>query len=343
MTATSKSLARALARRIGRPGALIGALGLAIGCSVALAPLCGVAQAAVVDRVVAVVNKEIILQSELDQMALPTYRDPDRESSEGRRKLEVHRRKVLDQLVEKQLVQEQAKEMKLTVSEDDVKRATEEVKRNNGLTDEQFVEALKGQGFTMEAYRKQLRQQILELKVVSQAVRSRVSIADDEIRAFYAQNVRQASGDDVQVHLRVLSFLLPPGAATDQLEARRKQATQVLERARAGEAFEALAKAYGEDPVSKSGGDLGWLARADLPTELREVVAAMDSGDLRGPVRTDKGLQILQLVEKKNADVRPYEEVKEQLRRQLYEQQVEKATQNWLKELRRKAHVDIRL
>lgn len=320
-------------------------------------PLCGVlsavpligasatpaAAATVVDRIVAVVNKDIILLSELDQLAQPTFRDGDLDSPDGRRKYDIHRRKILDQLIEKQLVADQAKEMKLSVTEEEVRRASDEVKRNNNLDDAQFLEALKSQGMTMESYKKQLKQQILELKVISQAVRSHVSISEDEVRAFYAQTVRQAAGDDAKVRLRLLLVPVPEGAQQPQVDAAQRRAQGLLDRARGGEALEALARQIGGDPLNQSGGDLGMMARSDLPPNLREVVSSMDTGDLRGPVRGEKGFLLVQLLERKDADARPLDEVKDKLRRQLYEQQVEKSTQNWLKDLRRKAHVDIRL
>ena len=320
-------------------------------------PLCGVlsvvpligasatpaAAATVVDRIVAVVNKDIILLSELDQLAQPTFRDGDLDSPDGRRKYDIHRRKILDQLIEKQLVADQAKEMKLSVTEEEVRRASDEVKRNNNLDDAQFLEALKSQGMTLESYKKQLKQQILELKVISQAVRSHVSISEDEVRAFYAQTVRQAAGDDAKVRLRLLLVPVPEGAQQPQVDAAQRRAQGLLDRARGGEALEALAKQIGGDPLNQSGGDLGMMARSDLPPNLREVVSSMDTGDLRGPVRGEKGFLLVQLLERKDADARPLDEVKDKLRRQLYEQQVEKSTQNWLKDLRRKAHVDIRL
>ncbi len=313
----------------------------------ALCLLCFLSPAAraaeVVDKVVAVVNDEIILLSELNQLAVPTFREGDIDTPDGKRKFEAHQRKVLDQMVEKQLIQQQAKELKVTVTEEEVRRAIEEVKKNNGLDDQQFTDALKQQGFGMDAYRKQLKQQLLELKVVNQAVRSRVSISDDEVRAYYAQTARQATGDELQVHLRQIMILLPPAASEADVEGRRKLALQVVEQARGGGDFEALARKFGQDAASKSGGDLGWLARGDLPNELREVVSSMEASDVRGPVKTDRGFHIIQLVEKKEGGVRPFDEVKEQVRRQLYEQQVDKGVQSWIKELRRKAHVEVRL
>jgi peptidyl-prolyl cis-trans isomerase SurA len=240
-------------------------------------------------------------------------------------------------------VAQQAKEMKLHATEEEVRRAIEEVKKNNGLDDAGFIEALRGQGFTLESYKKQIRQQLVEFKVINQAVRARVNIAEDELRAYYAQNVRQATGDDLQVHLRQIFLALPKDAPQAEIEARRKVALQIIDQVRGGEEFEKVARARGEDPLAKGGGDLGWVARGDLPNELRELVSGMDPGDVRGPVRSERGLHILQLVEKKAGSVRPYEEVKEQLRRQLYEQQVEKQLVSWTKELRRRAHVEIKL
>lgn len=299
----------------------------------------GGAGAALVDRVVAVVNEDIILESELDQVALPTFREPvDPDSAEGKRKLQQHRKRMLDQMVEKQLVQQQGKELKIHVSADEVTKAIEEVKKNNGLDDATFTEALKQQGFSMESYRKQLRQELMALKVINQTVRSRVTVADDEVRAQYAQTARQASGDEQQVHLKQVLVPVPRGAGAQVLEERRRVAVKVVEDARGGQAMDELARGKGLE-----GGDLGWLARGDLPQELREVVVAMDNGDVRGPIQTERGFHVLQLVDKKEGAVKPFEEVKEQLRRQIYDQQVEKGIQSWTKELRRRAHVEIRL
>ncbi|HEY1587381.1 MAG TPA: peptidylprolyl isomerase, partial [Polyangia bacterium] len=117
-----------------------------------------------------------------------------------------------------------------------------------------------------------------------------------------------------------------------------------LELARGGTSFAELAKQYSDDDGTKtSGGDLGWVGKGVLVDALDDAMAQMEPGDLRGPIRTDRGWVVLQLVERKSGDLKPYEEIKEQLRKQLYDQQVEKAQQSWLKELRKKAHVEVRL
>jgi parvulin-like peptidyl-prolyl isomerase len=311
---------------------------------VLVAALASVAPAAkLVDRVVAVVNDEIITESELDQMAAPYLRG-DPESADGKKAWEEAKHKALDQMIEMRLVLDQAKELKLSVTTEEVERAIEEVKRQNKIEDDNaFAEALKSQGFSMEAYRKNLRKQILQLKVLNTAVRARVNVSDDEVRAFYQQNERQMAGEKT-AHLRQILVAVAQDAPVAEVEAKRKTATKLLEQARAGRSFVELAKASSDDDLTKAeGGDLGWLGHGVLVEPLEEVVAGMDPGDLRGPIRTSRGFHLLQLVERKAGDLKPFDEVKEQLRRQLYEQQVDKATQSWIRELRKKAHVDVRL
>jgi parvulin-like peptidyl-prolyl isomerase len=298
----------------------------------------------VVERVVAVINDEIVLDSELEQYALPLMRgNVDPASAEGKKLLDEAKHKALDAMIDDRLVMQQATELKLSVTAEEVERAIEEVKRQNKLDDATFVEALKGQGFTLDAYKKNLRRQILNLKVVNTAVRSRVQVSDDEVKTYYQQNARQLGGDK-QAHIRQILISVPADANPDEVERKKRVAAKVVELARGGTKFEELAKKYSDDDTTKAeGGDAGWVGKGVLVDALEEVIQGMDPGDFRGPIRVGPGWMILQLVERKQGDIRPLDEVKEQLRKTLYDQQVEKATTSWLKELRKKAHVDIRL
>jgi parvulin-like peptidyl-prolyl isomerase len=296
----------------------------------------------VIERVVAVVNDEIILQSELEQFAAPQYRGPDPETPEGKKAWDETKRKALDVMIDGKLVTQQASELKLSVGSDEVDRAIQQVKEQNKLDDNTFVEALKQQGFTLESYRKTLRKQILEMKVVNTAVRSRVAVSDDEVKAYYRQSERSTSADR-QSHLKQILVMVPDRASDADVDAKKKVAAKVVELSRSGQKFDELAKQYSDDAATKgSGGDLGWVGKGVLVDALDEAMSSMEPGDVRGPIRTEKGWVVLQLVERKAGDLKPYEEIKEQLRRQLYDQQVEKAQQSWIRELRKKAHVDVR-
>jgi parvulin-like peptidyl-prolyl isomerase len=319
----------------------VGYLSAALAALVALAPRAGLASH-VIERVVAVVNDDIILDSELEQFVGPQYRGPDPGTPEGKKAWDEAKRKALDALIDGRLVQQQAAELKLSVTPEEVDRAVEQIKTQNHLEDSQFAEALKAQGFTMESYRKTLRKQILELKVVNTAVRARVAVGDDEVRAAYKQSERSMAGDR-QSHLRQILVAVPERASAEDVERKRRVAQKVMELAHAGTSFTELAKQYSDDAATKaSGGDLGLVGKGVLVETLDEAVASMETGDLRGPLRTERGWIVLQLVERKAADMKPFEEVKEQLRKQLYDEQVEKAQQSWFKELRKKAHIDVR-
>jgi peptidyl-prolyl cis-trans isomerase SurA len=309
---------------------------------VALAPAARAGR--VIERVAAVVNDEIILDSEVEQLAAPMMRGPiDRDNADGKKAWDEAKHKALDQMIDSRLVLQQAHDLKLSVTNEEVDRAVDEVKRQNKLDDATFVEALKGQGFSLESYRKNLRKQILELKVLNTAVRSRVSVSDDDVRTYYKQNERQLAGEKT-AHLRQILIAVAADAPPAEVERKRQRAAQLITEARGGRPFVELARAYSDDASTKDdGGDLGWLGHGVLVQPLEEVVAGMDDGDLRGPIRSARGWHVLQLVERKAGDLRPFDEVKEQLRKTLYDQQVEKTSQQWIHELRKKAHIDVRL
>jgi peptidyl-prolyl cis-trans isomerase SurA len=302
-----------------------------------------VARAArVVERVVAVINDEIILETELEQYAAPQYRGPDPDTADGKKQWEELKRKALDGMIDSKLVTQQAVELKLSVTPEEVDRAIQQVKDQNKLDDATFKSALEQQGFTLEGYRKTLKKQILELKVVNTAVRSRVTVSDDEVKTYYKQNEKLVAGDR-QSHLRQILVAVPAGASDADVAGKKRVAAKVVELARSGTSFGELAKQYSDDDGTKtSGGDLGWVGKGVLVDALDEAMAAMEPNDVRGPIRTDRGWVVLQLVERKSGDLKPYEEIKEQLRKQLYDQQVDKAQQSWLRELRKRSHVDIR-
>ena len=305
------------------------------------------ADAVTVERIAAVVNSEVILLSEVkdraSQLGQPT--DDSAGPPEQRRKVQQILRQVVDRMIDDALVVQQGTELKLIPETAEIDRSIEEIRKSNGLTDDKaFRAALVEQGYTMESFRKDMRRQVLRVKVINTAVRSRINISDEEVKAFYEQSARQ-SGGHREAHLRHVLIAVGAKAGDKELDEKRKLAVKVLEQARGGADFAALAKAYSDDAATKTDGDLGWVKEGEgLPEALGEVIFAMDEkNEVRGPIRTDRGFEIVQLLDRREGDVRPFSEVRDQIRQQLYSQQLEKQTQTWLVELRKKAHVDIRL
>ncbi len=302
-------------------------------------------QAAVVERIVAVVNGEIILESQLEErgkaMFAEAKKDPD-PAARKRREASL-RKEVLDHLVDEELLQQQARELKIVVTPQDVDRMIDDVKKRNNLDDTTLVDALAQQGMDLVGYREVVKKQITRLRVLDVAVRARVSVTDEDVRRYYESNLKQL-GADRKVRASHIFLGIPPEATAAEADQIRKRALQLVQRARSGEDFAKLARENSQDTATRSeGGDLGYFGRGMLPPAVEEIVFSMAPGEVRGPVRAERGFHVIKLVDRKDEKARPFEDVKEQIREQLMQQEMEKHTRSWLAEMRRKAHVNIRL
>jgi peptidyl-prolyl cis-trans isomerase SurA len=309
----------------------------------ALAGAPGVARGRVVERVAAVVGDQLVLASEVEDRVGPLLADVNRINDPDKRaaRAAALRREVLERLIDDELILQQAAELKLTISSEQVDASIEEIKKQNSLNDEQLREALRSQGMTMAAYRSDLRRQLLRFRVLNIAVGSRVNVSDDEVRAYYDRHMKD--GSNVQVRASHVFVAIPEGADAATAAEKQAQAQKILERAQAGEDFAKLAREASDDAATRAdGGDLGYFGKDMLPKAIEELVFAMKVGEVRGPIRVDRGFHVIKLVDRKVKDPKPFDEVKEDIRMQLRQKDMERQTKIYLGELRKKTLVDIR-
>ncbi len=306
----------------------------------------GVAAARTIERIVAVVNREIILLSELHERVRPMMpqlqRIPDKTARA--QQLDQLRRQMLKNMVDEKLIFQEARKLKLSISDQDLERAVKDVMRRNNLSRKDLEKALAQEGKTITAYKQTiLKPQLLRMRVINVQVRSRVSVSQDEIRALYQKNLRKL-GVETKVRARHIFILVPEGASLAKIKERKRYATSLASKAKKGADFAELATKFSQDPVTKlDGGDLKYFGRGTLPSNVESVVFAMKKGEIAGPLRTDRGFHVLLLVDRKESQARPLGDVKRKLRQELYGRKMEKATLAWLAEVRRKAHIDNRL
>jgi peptidyl-prolyl cis-trans isomerase SurA len=303
----------------------------------------GRADARLVEKVAAVVGDNIILASEVEEKAGPLLAEAGRIPDPGKRQARATalRREVLDRLIDDELILQQAADLKLTITSEQVDQSIDEIKRQNNITDEQLAEALRGQGMSMAAYRADLKRQLLRFRVINIAVGSRVSISDEEVKAYYERHMK--SGGNVQVRASHIFVAIPDGADAATVKEKQVQAEKLLERARAGEDFAKLAKQYSDDAATRGdGGDLGTFGKDMLPKAIEELVFNMKVGEIRGPVRADRGFHVLKLVERKAKDPKPLADVQDDIRLQLRQKEMERQTKTYIADLRKKTLVDIR-
>lgn len=301
--------------------------------------LSGRAHAETIERVAVVINDEIILLSELRRQALPFLESAlSGTTDQSEKKKRVHKlySDLLAQLVEFQLFQQEAKTMRVTVSKLEVDQAIERVRQQNNMGEDQFWEAVRNQGYNPEQYRDDVRKQLVRMKVLNQRVRTKVNISEEEVRARYDENLRQARRA-LRFRASHLFFELAPTASATEVATVRRQAETVRQ---------ALTPANFDGEMSQQGGgDLGWLSQGELPKELEHTLLTMDPGQISQPVRGPSGIHIFLLRERQHGTSTPvpFAEVKKQLQEQMMEEAMARQQRILLEELRRKASIEMRL
>jgi peptidyl-prolyl cis-trans isomerase SurA len=299
---------------------------------------------AVVDRVVAVVNEEIITLSEVEKRSHPLQEEIQTTDRLERRK-RIHEifRKVLDRLVEEKLIDQEAKKSGIKVSSKEVEAAVEEIRRKNAVNQEQFEQLLAAEGLTPEAFKQEIEKRLLRTKLVNWAVKIEYKVGERELRDFYQRNADRYRINESYRPSHIL-FVIPKEATARQIQEIRKRCQEVLERIKKGEDFGELARLYSEDHSSaKDRGDLGYFKKGELLPALEKEAANLKIGEVSGIIRTDFGFHILKLLDRKGGEPAPFEEIRERLQADYYEEEMERALQQFLTKLKEKAIIEIKL
>ena len=303
------------------------------------------ARAELVDRVVAIVNNEVITLSELEARSAQELAnvaadgDPTRRIEQRREVLS----KTLDAMIGEQLLNREVKALGLDVTESELEQSIDNVKKTQGMSQEQLQRELERSGFTMESYRTYLRQHLQKMKLVNMKVRSKVKVSDQDLKAAYDKEI---AGDDrdFEIHARHALISLSPQASREQVEEAQQKAQAIAELARRpGADFAAIAKARSEGPTAQTGGDLGFFRRGVMQAEFERAAFALKPNQVSDPVRTRFGWHVIKVEERRAIAPPSFDEIKEQLREKLLQSQMEQYTDLYLKELRNSAAVEVKL
>ena len=300
-------------------------------------------QARVVEKVAAVVGASIILASEVEEKAAPLLGDLARITDPGKRaaRATALRRETLERLIDDQLISDQAAELRLSVTPEQVDSSIAEIKRQNNIDDKQLDDALHAQGMSMEAYRSDLKKQLLRFRVLNIAVGSKVTITDEDVKSYYNRHYKAGSAN-TEVRASHIFLAIPEGADAGVVAEKQALGRKLVERA-ATEDFANLAREYSDDAATrKDGGDLGYFGKDILPKAIEEMVFSMKVGEVAGPVRADRGFHVIKLVDRKTTSAKPLADVEDDIRMQLRQKEMEKQTKSYLADLRKRSLVDIR-
>ena len=295
--------------------------------------------AQVIDGIAAVVNEEVITTFELDKEYQLMQKEQEKLPASEKMGL---RSAALNRLVDKKLIDQKIRELDIKVQDDEIKAAIDDVKKQNNMDQAALVRALAGQGLTFEQYRSQLREQLERLRLMSQEVRSKIQVGDQEVRDYYDAN-RAKFGAVEQFRARHIFFKIDRKGGSAELARVEAVAAGVLKQAREGKDFAELAKTYSNDPAAaKDGGDLGTFKKADMLPEIGDTVAAMKPGEVSELVLSQAGLHIIKLEERTLGSGKPFSEVKNDIEELVYKQKAEERFTQWVKELRASVAIEIK-
>jgi peptidyl-prolyl cis-trans isomerase SurA len=294
-----------------------------------------------VERLVAVVNDDVVLLSEVEEQLVPMLGSlpASIKGAERQQKVDQLRKDVLDSLIADRLLQQQVDALHLDVTTEEIDRAIKEVKTQNGLDDQTFRQALAQQGMTVSMYRENLRKQLLKAKIINIKVRSRVAVTDRDLDASVTRRLKGRKVD-FKVHAQHAVFLVKADAPAMVGEGQKTRAQAFFERVRLEpQAFEAMIKTQAD----AGSGDLGFFRRGEMTPVFEEVAFKTEPGQVAAPVRTPVGWHVIKVVERKNLDERKDEDLRRDLREQLMAEELERAFKRYVSELRNQSHVEVRL
>ena len=280
---------------------------LTLGSAAALAQTRELAtQGQLLDRVVAIVNDGVVLNSDLDAEVLAVTERLHEQKLELPPQ-NVLRQQVLERLVLQEIQVQHAGKAGVKVSDENVNAALQDVAKRNGMTLTQLPEALARQGVDYATYRDEIRREIILQMLRQRDVLQHISVTPREIDQFLE---KQAKTPSERNEYNVSHILIAVGqeATTAQIEAATKRAADVYERAKGGEDFAKLAVAYSNSQTAFDGGALGWRKGSELPTFLTDVVAKLKPGEVSEPLRTPTGFHIIRLNEVRGGGAQKAEE-----------------------------------
>ncbi len=281
------------------------------------------------DRIVAIVNSELIMLSDVKR---EFETEQERLSREHRgtdlaQRLKTAEYMALTKLIERRLQLQEAKAKRVEVSDQEVKQALEEMKRQGSPLD-----------ITNPSHVQTVRDQLLLMRVADQHIRGNITVGDSELKRFYQEHRdRFALPEEYQLSQIIIRPRSPDGLAEALTKARL-----AMDDLKRGEKFEDVAQQYSDGANALQGGRLGWVRQGELIPAIEQAVAHLVPGGISDIIESPEGIQIIRMDDRKPKQFRRYEDVQRELQEQVYKQKSQEMYEAWLVELKNKAYIEIK-
>jgi len=291
------------------------------------------AHADVVDRIVAIVNDDIITLVQLNREAGPYVKNIESSSYSDEKKQQMIKdlkRKILNALIDQSLTHQEAGRYHINVSDNEISNAVENVRKNKGMSKEEFKAALAAEGLTLDEYRENVKKQILQARLINFAVKSKVVVTESDIKAYYDAHKDRYAGEK-RYHLR--NILMDD-------ESKIRGIKNKLDH---GKKFATLAKRYSMASNASDGGDLGIFDIENFSESVKNSISKLKKGEYTPVISTDRGFQIFYVEDIIIKGRKTYKQAHDEIHEILYRKKVKDKFETWLEALKKRAAIKIML
>lgn len=266
------------------------------------------AQEIPLDRVVAIVNDGIVLQSELNTR-ISLVREQLQQRSTQMPQYNILRKQVLERLILDSLQLQLAEQRGIRVSDRQLAMALENIARQNKLTLDQFREAVIAEGQDFDTFREQIRRELLITQVQRSVVNSRIRITEQDLRN-YLESEEGKANSHAEFNLSNILLAVPTQATPAMIQDAQQKAAKLYEDLKAGADFAQVAISFSNAPNALKGGELGWRKINELPVQLSNALKNQSIGAITQPIRTPGGFHILKVNDKRGGETVLIEQTK---------------------------------
>lgn len=299
------------------------------------------AHAVVIERIVAIVGDQAILLSDLRERSRPFLVRIHQELPAGAQRnaaISQLYRDVLERMVDERVQERAANRARIAVTSQEIDDALTRIAAQNGLGVEELVAEAIRSGMSEQDYRREIRRQVLDAKLINLRVQGRIRVTEDDLREEYRRIVAE---ERQRQSFRIAWLHVAPLGGE---EAQRARAERLVAEARAGADFAELVRTHSSDQQTRGGGGLLPPTRpGSLLPALDRAILALEVGEISAPLRVEDQLVIVKLMERSPSSLPGFKEARAELENRVYVRKMDQARRRWLDGLRRQAHVVIRL
>ncbi|MCW5583385.1 MAG: peptidylprolyl isomerase, partial [Gammaproteobacteria bacterium] len=288
---------------------------------------------------VAIVNDDVVTKSELNRL-LSITRAQITQQQMSIPPDSVFKKQVLNQLINKRLQLQIAKQVGINFTDADVDRVVQNIARQNNLSVNALYQRINHDGMTTADYRNELREQMTVQKLQQQEVAGHLSVTPDEITRFMHSKLWQ-DNNSKEYHLEDILIPLSDTPSSEDIGIAKKRAQVIIVKLNQGQNFHEVAQAESGDNHALSGGDLGWRKLAEIPSAFAQHVISMQTHEIAGPIQTPNGFHIIRLVAERTSNTKNAAPSRAQIEQLLLQRKFEENVQNWVAKMRSQAFISM--